>query len=183
MPTDLPHDLLAQVDHEVFLLTARHEQRESGMIITWILPATLVPDRPRVIIVPSPCNFTHELMRASRRFLVHLLAEDQAELLPRFGLYSGRDRNKFEGMKLERTKTGLPIIPNCCGWIECQIISEQDLGDRIVTVADVIDQFVDPSRKPLSKSAAFARQPAAIQQALWEKRLRDGERDKKLIRK
>lgn len=172
-----PGSIFSLTDHEIYVVTARHEGRDSGQVATWILPATLVPDRPRVAIVLSPRNFTHGLIAASGRFVLNLLAEEQHALVPLFGLHSTRDIDKFADIQVERTSSGIAVLPGSCGWAECDIVSSMDLGDRIVYAADVVEQRVRPGAVPLRKRAAFALQPEDVRLRLEEKHRVDGARD------
>ncbi|MBI4211406.1 MAG: flavin reductase [Deltaproteobacteria bacterium] len=175
--------LLSFCSHEIFLVTASHEGRDSGFIATWIMPATLVPDRPRIVGVFSPQNFTFNLLQQSKKFIVHLLAEDQVDLLPHFGLTSSRNLNKFEGMDVQRSAHGIPIISGTCGYMECQLVDQLDSGDRIICLADVTKEDVDATKKPLRKETAFETLSPEIVQKLIEKRIVDGQRDRQFIKR
>ncbi len=177
-----PQSMFSLTNHEIFVLTAHHEGRDNGQVATWIMPATLVPDHPRIAAILSPQNYTHELIALSGRFILHMLAAGQHQLLPRFGLHSGRDRDKFEGMNVWRTPTGLPVIEGCCGWAECRIVTSLNAGDRIVYLADIIAQELQAGCTPLRKRDAFAVQPEDVRIALEEKHRIDGERDRAFIR-
>ncbi len=176
-----PTSIFSLTDHELYVITARDGERVNGQIATWIIPATLVPGHPRIVAVISPRNYTHELIATARRFVVNMLAEDQSDLVPPFGLYSGKDHNKFEGMKTLTTGSGIPILTNTCGWAECCIIGEMNGGDRMIYLADIVDHFVDPTRRPLRKCEAFAKVSPEIRGLLEEKQRLDGIRDADLI--
>jgi flavin reductase (DIM6/NTAB) family NADH-FMN oxidoreductase RutF len=176
-----PASIFSLTDHELYVITAQDGERSNGQIATWIVPATLVADHPRIVAVISPLNYTHDLIASSRRFAVNMLAEEQFDLVPRFGLFSGRDRNKFDGIDIVSTKGGLPVLMNTCGWVECQIIGEMNGGDRMIYLADVVDHFVDPARRPLRKHEAFASISPEIRRLLEEKQRLDGIRDAALI--
>lgn len=178
-----PGSIFSLTDHEIYVVTAQSAGRDSGQVATWIMPATLVPDRPRVAIVLSPRNFTHGLIAASGRFVLNMLAEEQHALVPLFGLHSTRDIDKFAGMQVERTASGIAVLPGCCGWAECEIVSSMDLGDRIVYAADVIEQQLRPGAVPLRKRAAFALQPEDVRLRLKEKHRLDGARDRDFMRR
>jgi flavin reductase (DIM6/NTAB) family NADH-FMN oxidoreductase RutF len=167
-------------NHELYVLTARQGDRMSGQIATWILPCTLAPSKGRLVAIISPLNYTHELMAATGRFTVQMLAHDQAHLVPRFGLQSGRDTNKFEGLDPDFTPSGLPLLRGTCGWAECVIRSAVDTGDRRVYVADIIAEHREPGKLPLRKDAAFAAQPPDILRRLAEKALVDGSKSEEL---
>jgi flavin reductase (DIM6/NTAB) family NADH-FMN oxidoreductase RutF len=162
-------------DHEVFVITAAHEGREGGQIATWVLPGSLIPDQPRVVAVLSPLNATFDLIWQSRRFAVTLLDEEQVELLPHFGLRSGRELDKLAGVPLHRTASGLPVPAGSCGFADCRLVSSLDGGDRMICLADVVEQRVAPAARPLRLREALRRLPADQRQALIEKRAREGE--------
>jgi flavin reductase (DIM6/NTAB) family NADH-FMN oxidoreductase RutF len=177
-----PGSILSLTNHELYIVTAAHEGVENGQIATWIMPSTLVRERPRIVAVFSPQNLTHRLIEASGRFVLNMLAVEQINLVPLFGLVSGRDFDKFDGMIIERTASGLPVIPDTCGWAECVIVASNDGGDRKVYIADVVEQKVRSDKLPLRKNEAFALLPADLRHLLEEKHTRDGERDVGLIR-
>jgi flavin reductase (DIM6/NTAB) family NADH-FMN oxidoreductase RutF len=178
-----PGSIFSLTNHELYIVTAAHDGAENGQIATWIMPATLARDLPRVAAILSQQNHTHALIASSGRFLLNMLADNQVDLVPMFGLVSGRDFDKFDELLVERTASGLPIIPGTCGWAECVIVSSHDLGDRVLHIADVVDQRVTPERSPLRKDDAFARLPADFRHLLEEKHVRDGDRDSGLIRR
>ncbi|HOJ02786.1 MAG TPA: flavin reductase family protein [Bacteroidota bacterium] len=178
-----PGSIFSLTDHELYVVSTRAEGRDYGQIATWIMPATLVPDAPRVVAVLSPMNHTHRFIAASGRFAISMLDEEQHELVPRFGLLSGRDVDKFEGVEIGRSPSGLPVLVGACGWAECVIVASLDAGDRMLYLADVVTQQVYPGRRPLRKQAAFALQPPDIRARLEEKHRLDGERDSALLRR
>ncbi len=165
---------------ELYVITAAHEGQMSGQITTWVALGALIPEHLRVVAVISPLNFTFGLIRQSQRFVVNLLAEGQQDWLPLFGLHSTREINKFDGIVFETTANGIPILPQTCGWAECQIVQEVDLGDRTVIIADVLNHEVDEVRKPLCRAEAMAALPPEVGQALAQKRLLDIECDRAL---
>lgn len=175
--------MFSLTDHEIYVVTARHEGRDSGQVATWIMPATLVPDRPRIAAVISPQNFTHGLIAASGRFVLNMLSEEQHALLPQFGLHSSREYDKFDGVAYRRSASGIPVLDGSCGWAECRIVASMDLGDRIIYVADVEEQQIVPGLRPLRKREAFALQPEAVRLRLEEKHRVDGARDGAFIKR
>jgi len=172
-------------NHEVFLLTARHAGRDSAMIATWIVPATLAPDAPRVLAALSLSNFTVELVSRSGRFALQMLARDQADLVPLFGLRSSRDLDKFSEVPVAaRTPGGLPLIDGTCGFCECHVVQRVELGDRVAVIADIVGQQArSPGVEPLRARDLADALPAETVAELLRKRAADGIRDSTLIRR
>jgi flavin reductase (DIM6/NTAB) family NADH-FMN oxidoreductase RutF len=166
---------------EIYVLTAAHEGQVGGQVATWVTLAALVPEHLRVVTILSPRNFTFGLIRQSKRFVLHLLAQGQEDWLPLFGLYSMREVDKFAGIACERTADSIPILPDTCGWAECQVVQEVDLGDRVMMIADVVNHRFYPERKPLCRIEAIAGLPPEVTQELAAKRLEDIECDRGLM--
>ena len=170
------------VNPVLYIITAVHEGQASGQIATWVTLAALVPERLRVVAVISPRNFTFGLIKKSRHFAVNLLAEGQQDWLSLFGLYSSAEVDKFAGISVKTTSRGIPVLPQTCGWAECQTVQELDLGDRVVIIADILQQEVDASRQPLYRTEALAALSPQIREALAQKRLLDIECDRVLLK-
>jgi flavin reductase (DIM6/NTAB) family NADH-FMN oxidoreductase RutF len=169
------------VNPELYVITAVHEGQASGQIATWVMLAALVPEHLRVVVVLSPRNFTFRLIQESRHFVINLLAEGQQDWLPLFGLRSSAEIDKFAQIPVRTTVSGIPILPQTCGWAECQTVQEVDLSDRVVVIADVLQQEVDASRQPLCRTEALAALPQQVREALVQKRLLDIESDRALM--
>jgi flavin reductase (DIM6/NTAB) family NADH-FMN oxidoreductase RutF len=166
---------------EIYVITAAHDGLMSGQITTWVTLGSLVPEHLRVVTVISPRNFTFALIQKSRHFVVNLLAEGQQDWLPLFGLQSTREVNKFDGILTDMTANGIPVLPQTCGWAECQIVQAVDLGDRHVIIADILHHALHESRKPLRRVEAMAALPSEVGQALAQKRGLDIECDRILM--
>jgi flavin reductase (DIM6/NTAB) family NADH-FMN oxidoreductase RutF len=164
--------LFTRIDPEVFLVSGRHQERESMLVATWVLIVTLRPERGRVLMALSPKSLTAELVRASRRFTVQLLSEGQ------LGLVSGREADKLDTVEYDRTRRGLPVVMGACGWAECDVIAELTTDERIVLLGRAVEEQVFSKRRPLRLSQAYRALPQDVFRAIDEQRLKDGERDR-----
>ena len=114
--------LMAWLDREVWLITAHADSRRGGLIATFVNPASIVPDLPRMVIGLSRSHHTTALIEASGACALHLLGEQHLDLVWRFGLQSGRDVDKFAGLDLSvHGPTGSPILGDAIGWLDCRV--------------------------------------------------------------
>ena len=74
--------VLGKLNQEVFVLTAADRDRRSGQIATWVMPATIIPQVPRLLVGVGRLTYTRELIEASRRFALNLLGQDQWRWVP-----------------------------------------------------------------------------------------------------
>ncbi|MDD5558162.1 flavin reductase family protein [Candidatus Methylomirabilis sp.] len=143
--------VLGKLDYEIFVLTAAHQDRSSGQIVCWVVPATIVPQVPRILVGIGRTTFTRELIEVSRKFALNLLGKDQWPLVAHFGFRSGREMNKFATVPFERGVTGSPILQGTVGYLECEVrtVLDAGAGAHLFYLADVIDGKIVADRNPL----------------------------------
>src|SRR3954468_13889347 len=100
--------LFAWLNRELWLVPAQAGGRRGGLIATFVNQASIVPDLPRMLVGLARQHHTWELVEASGAFALHLLGEAHLELVWRFGLHSGHDLDKFEGLEVGAAVTGSP---------------------------------------------------------------------------
>ena len=170
--------IFSKTNHEVFVITANGEP-SSGFIATWVLPASLVPGTPRLLVLASPLNYTTQLIRDSKKFVVNLLADDQSSLIPHFGLLSGKSQDKLASIDHQESDFG-PLLDHTCGYAQCLLSKEVDLGERVILIGDVEHHTVHP-KEALTKNHGFGSLPEEIRQQLVEKHRTLGEESRALF--
>src|SRR5262249_38705083 len=128
--------LIAWIDREIWLVTAQADSRRGGLIATFVNPASVVPDMPRLVGGLGRSHHTWELVESSSAFALHLLGEQHLDWVWRFGLQSGRDVDKFDGLKWTAGPTGSPILADAIGWMDCRVEVRQHTGDRTLYLAE-----------------------------------------------
>ena len=96
-------------------------------------------DPPRVAFALNKANFTHELMKESGLFSCSVLSQDAPlELIGRFGFSSGRDHDKFSGIKYRLAENGCPVLEeHTVAYLAGEVVEEVDLGSHTLFVAEV----------------------------------------------
>jgi flavin reductase (DIM6/NTAB) family NADH-FMN oxidoreductase RutF len=150
-----------RLDRELWLITARAGERRSGLIASYVSKVSLVPDLPRVTIALAKHHFTHELIEASNAFCMHLVREDQLDLIWRFGIPSGRETDKLVGLATSTGVSGSPILIGAPAWLDCRVEARMDMGDRTIFLAEVLDaRIVVGASPPLTFNRLLALAPA-----------------------
>ena len=129
------------------VVTVKADDKVNGMTAAWVTRVSHVP--PLVMVSVGKTRYTHDLIKEAGSFCVNILAEDQDNLSSRFGFKSGRNLDKFEGIKYDEGKTGSPILKDTVGYLDCKLISSYDAGDHTLYVGEVIDAEASP-KKPLT---------------------------------
>jgi flavin reductase (DIM6/NTAB) family NADH-FMN oxidoreductase RutF/DNA-binding IclR family transcriptional regulator len=102
-------------------------------------------DPPLVLWSQATKSPSHPVFLESPRFTINILAEDQIEWSNRFAS-SGID--KFAGIEFDLGDGGVPLLRNCCAWLECKVVSALPGGDHVIFVGE-IQNIKRTTRKPL----------------------------------
>jgi flavin reductase (DIM6/NTAB) family NADH-FMN oxidoreductase RutF len=124
----------------------------NAQICVSVFGASIVPDRPRLLVVLSKTNYTTELVAGAGTLSVTVLSETQSALLEPLGLRSGRDGPKLDGLDYELTAAGDPVFGGA-GGLACEVLESFDFGDSTAFLAAVRDR-VETGAPPLTWQAA-----------------------------
>jgi len=147
---DAAEAILSQVPQPIWALTAAAGDRRGGLIATFVSPASIVREMPRLLVGLSVRHHTTDLIRSSSAFALHLLSENQLDWVWRFGLGSGRGRDKLGGLAVRNGSTGAPILSGAPAFLECRVETSMETGDRTVFLAAVVDAAAPPTLRPLT---------------------------------
>ncbi len=174
--------LFERIARDVWIVTAAHADRRGGLVATFVAPASIVPEMPRITAGIAKTHETWKLIEASGAFAVHLIDASQAELVWRFGLQSSRDVDKFAGLEVGTAATGSPILRDALAWLDCRVETRMETGDRTVYLAEVRDGDSRSDARPLTLQKLLASAPAEHKQTLREQLAADAARDAEAIR-
>ena len=86
-------------------------------------------------------RYSHELISATREYVVNLPTVGMAETVDLCGSVSGRDVDKFTKFGLtpvEADEVSPPLIAECPMNIECRLIGIQEIGDHDLFLGQVV---------------------------------------------
>jgi flavin reductase (DIM6/NTAB) family NADH-FMN oxidoreductase RutF len=123
-------------------LTAFHEGKANGLITSTAVTASLLPEAPRVSVVLARSSLTHDLVRASGAFALHLLAAEPPEpsvhLFRRLGLRSGRDAPKLDRVAWRPGTTGAPVLDDALAYVEARVADRLETREIALVVGEVV---------------------------------------------
>lgn len=123
----------------VCAVTAAHAGEVGGQIVVGVLSASILPERPRLVIEVWKANRTHDLIAASGAFAVHPVGKEHAALVRRLGFRSARDvPGKLDGLAWQPGETGSPLLADTLGWLDCRVVGTLDGGDMTLFLGAVL---------------------------------------------
>lgn len=143
----MPADILDIVTSPVVVVTVKSKDKINGMTVAWIMQAAHSP--ASLVVSIAPQRYTHSLIKESKVFGVNILSEGQKILGRRFGFKSGKNFDKFKGLKYHTSKNDIPVLEDIYAYIECKLLNIVNAGDHDLFIGEVTDKVVDDTKKPL----------------------------------
>jgi flavin reductase (DIM6/NTAB) family NADH-FMN oxidoreductase RutF len=170
MPIEDASGLLSMLWTPLVVVTASHEEERGAQIAVSAFAASIVPEKPRVMVEIQKRNHTHALIDESRRFAINILPKEHWPWVRRFGFLSQSDVDRFApaippddagGTDLDdgaaprwRFDThDLPLLEDAIGWLSCRVVNSMDGGDMTVflAVVDEAERLSDAAPAPWSE--------------------------------
>ena len=167
------NNLLNRLDRVLWLVTTQAGTRRNGLIATFVTPASIVYQQPRMVVGIAIQHYTRELVESSGSMALHLIQESQLDWVWRFGTQSGRTADKFQSIETRRARHGSPVLADAMGWVEGVVEAKMDTGDRTIYLIKLMDgQYGDLTEPPLTEARMYALAPTD-KQKLLEQLLQD----------
>jgi len=137
MTPDATYQLLRNFTSPVVAITSERGGKTNGMISDSAVRASIVPTIPRLSVFIHKFNLSHDMIFESGRFVMHLLRQDQFDVIHRLGFVSGRTRDKLAGVPHHAGRLGAPVLDECYAHFECRIVNAMDTGSSTCFLGDV----------------------------------------------
>lgn len=141
---------LFKLSYGVFLLSSKSGDKINACITNTCMQ--VAGDPVRIAISVLNTNLTCEYIKESGVFSLSILDKTCAfETIKHFGMQSGRNVNKFEGVKMPLDLNGVPYMMwSTCAVISARVTESIDLGTHTLFIAEVEDLKNMSSEEPLT---------------------------------
>jgi flavin reductase ActVB len=105
---------------------------DAGMTVSAFSSVSLEP--PLVLICIEKSASAYEALAQSAGFVVNILSAGQEQIARRFAIV---DIDRFEGVGYSRTQSGISVLDDVLGVVECKTSARHDAGDHTIIVGEV----------------------------------------------
>lgn len=130
---------LFEISYGLYLASAKDGDKDNGCILNTFSQQTDTP--LQVSITINKGNLTAEMIEKTGIFTISILSEKATfELFRHFGMQSGRDCSKFDGIDTVRTANGcLRLTSGLNAYMDCKVVKKIDLGTHWIFIAEITD--------------------------------------------
>ncbi len=139
-----------QISYGLYIVTAGEAGKFNGQIANAVFQVTSEP--PTIAISINKQNYTHDLIKQSRKFAMSILTEAAPmTFIGTFGFKCGRDIDKLQNVRTKLGTTGVPIVLDySCAYLEAEIISELECGTHTIFVGKIVDADILNQDEPMT---------------------------------
>jgi len=146
----MDNNVLSKLTTGMFVVTSAFEDKTNAFIANSLVQVASEPTVLSLSVFGK--NFSKELIQNSKKFNVSILSTDATiDFIRALGYKSGRDVDKLAKVKFTKGENGVPAVTQgACGYLECEVINEIDLGSCIVFFAKLTNAVYLDSKDPMT---------------------------------
>ena len=163
--------MMGQLWSPIAAVTSGWEGKLNAQIAVAISAASIVPSLPRVLVQIYKRNLSHDLIYRSGAFALNFLRPDQLQLIPDFGLVSGRDKDKLDDVAFELGTSGSPVLQECWGYLDCRVVNALDGGDMTCFLGEILEGDTSSDGGPLWWRDAARQLPKQVMEE-WDRKIK-----------
>lgn len=127
---------LGRIPSGLFILTARNNDKETGMLASWVQQCSFEP--PQVTVALSRERPVSVWLDLGAFFGLNILDDSQTDMIGHFGRGFSLDQPAFTGLETTRSERGLPVLEEALAYLECRVVDRFSAGDHDLLVGQVV---------------------------------------------
>jgi flavin reductase (DIM6/NTAB) family NADH-FMN oxidoreductase RutF/rubredoxin len=141
---------LYKLGYGLYIVSSKKGKKINGQVANTVFQITSQP--PTIAVSINKTNLTYQYIKQSRVFTASILAQDTPlAFIGHFGFKSGRDIDKFKGIKHKMGVTKAPIVTDhALAYLEAKVTQEVDAGTHSIFLGKLVGAEVIEEGEPLT---------------------------------
>lgn len=136
------------MSYGVYIVSAMDGLRPTGCVANSVMQITSEPST--VAVSMNHDNYTNTCIEKEGKFGISVLTEQSdTGLIGTFGFQSGKNIDKFEGVKAI-TDEGVSVVADACSYFVCKVIDKMETATHTVFLGEVIAADVLKEEPPMT---------------------------------
>jgi flavin reductase (DIM6/NTAB) family NADH-FMN oxidoreductase RutF len=125
---------LGRIAGGLYILTAGRGLSRSAMLASWVAQASFKPLGITVAVAKD--RAIESFMHVGDDFVLNILEEgNYGKLMQHFLKRFAPGADRFEGVRVQNSASGIPILTEALAFLECRVVSRMDCSDHWIVYA------------------------------------------------
>ncbi len=138
---------LGRIPSGIFIVTVGHGENATGMLASWVQQCSFDP--PLLSMAVARDRPVNTLLVDDAPFVVHILAEDQTDLIAHFGRGFAPGERAFTGLEITESSGSVPILKESLAYLDCRVAGRFAPGDHDIIIGRIEAGGVQNDGKPM----------------------------------
>jgi flavin reductase (DIM6/NTAB) family NADH-FMN oxidoreductase RutF len=126
---------LGRIASGLFVLTARRQEQETGMLASWVQQCAFEP--PEVTVAIRRDREILSWLTDGGPFTLNILDDSQTDMISHFGRGFVLSEPAFTDLEVERPDGGAPVLTEALGYLTCEVAGRCRTADHELLIARV----------------------------------------------
>lgn len=128
---------LGRVPSGLYVLTARHGDAETAMLVSWVQQCSFEP--LQISLALKRGRAIDDWLTENAVFVVNILDDSQTDMVAHFGRGFALGEPAFEGLEVDRADGRPPVLIEALAYLACRVAARNAVGDHDLVIAQVTE--------------------------------------------
>jgi flavin reductase (DIM6/NTAB) family NADH-FMN oxidoreductase RutF len=138
---------LGRIPSGLFVLTARRQGRETGMLVSWVQQCAFEP--PHLSLAIRRDRDIINWLTPDFPFTLNILDASQTDMIVHFGKGFALDEPAFTGLEISNPDEGGPVLTEALAYLLCRVASRCPAGDHELVLSRIVSGQVLSEGQPM----------------------------------
>ena len=130
--------ILGKLVSGLYIVSVKNDDEETGFLASWVQQAGF--DKPAITVAFNKERKAHfDLLTASGKLVVNFMAKENGKTMAAFFKPAPEGKSIFTDLETFTDKTGIPILKDSIGYLECAYKTEMESDDHIIVLCEVLN--------------------------------------------
>lgn len=142
MNADAKKTVLRMIPYGIYVLTADDGKGNiAAATVNWVTQSAFAP--PLVVVGIKTDSGAYKVVKEARAFALNMLGKDQKGVAFTFFKPTQVSEGKLSGQAYRKGATGVPILTDAPGAVECRVTAIVEQGDHHIVVGEVVEAHLN----------------------------------------
>ena len=141
---------LNRLTYGMYVVATKVNDKKVGCFVNTVMQVNA--ENPTIAVCINKNNYSNEALKTNGKFTVSILSKDiDPKVIGRFGFFSSRDTEKFDGFDYEEIEEIPYLTSKVCGVLLCEVLQVVDAETHNLFIARVLDtKNLDSELEPMT---------------------------------